>query len=263
MRSQTTSSSSSATAVVASSSARFLTTVVDFNRNRSTESTEPAHEINSKKTMQSTVDAAVTGTSPSGAHNQTHRYSSSISSSCAGGSCTSAEGRCIPQSPTYAPPTPPRENIGSPLLRHGHSPSWGGRTTPPPHQPFLLPRDSAAPLSSTFLLPPPPSSTMGRKTGDGPTTSLLASSSWRGVEVASAEQLESLFRSSPRSEAVSEDDEEDCMYIIHRCNAFDDEDDDDDDDNDDAAQDMEDEDRFEYSEDEEDSGGGFPLMAEF
>ena len=81
--------------------------------------------------------------------------------------------------------------------------------------------------------------------------------------MASAEQLESLFRSSPRSEAVSEDDEEDCMYIIHRCNAFDDEDDDDDDDNDDAAQDMEDEDRFEYSEDEEDSGGGFPLMAEF
>ena len=80
--------------------------------------------------------------------------------------------------------------------------------------------------------------------------------------MASAEQLESLFRSSPRSEAVSEDDEEDCMYIIHRCNAFDDEDDDDDDD-DDAAQDMEDEDRFEYSEDEEDSGGGFPLMAEF
>ena len=99
---------------------------------------------------------------------------------------------------------------------------------------------------------------MGRKTGDGPTTSLLASSSWRGVEVASAEQLESLFRSSPRSEAVSEDDEEDCMYIIHRCNAFDDEDDDDDD-----AQGMEDEERFDYSEDEEDSGGGFPLMAEF
>ena len=107
---------------------------------------------------------------------------------------------------------------------------------------------------------------MGRKAGDGPTTSLLASS-WRGeVEVATAEQLESLFRSSPRSEAVSEDDDEDCMYIIHRCNAFDDEDDDDADDAD--AQDMEDEERFDYSEDEEESGGGahdgdFPRMAEF
>ena len=102
---------------------------------------------------------------------------------------------------------------------------------------------------------------MGRKTGSGPITSLLASS-WRGeVEVATAEQLESLFRSSPRSEAVSEDDDEDCMYIIHRCNAFDDEDDDDADDAD--AQDMEDEERFDYSEDEEESGGGFPLMAEF
>jgi hypothetical protein len=107
MRSQTTSSSSS--------KPLNLTTVIDFNRNRSNESTEAVE--NMKGNMASN-----------------NQYSSSASS-CSGMSAHSAEGRGVPISPKKMPATPPRD-AGSPA-------SYGYGATPPSSQPSFFSSSSA------------------------------------------------------------------------------------------------------------------------
>jgi len=107
MRSQTTSSSS-----------KNLTTVIDFNRNRSNESTEA---VDNSKMM-----------------NNNNQYSSSASS-CSGMSAHSAEGRCVPISPKKMPATPPRD-AGSPAASYG-----GYGATPPSSQPSFF-SNSAVPI---------------------------------------------------------------------------------------------------------------------
>ena len=109
MRSQTTSSSSKPL---------NLTTVIDFNRNRSNESTEA---VDNSKMI-----------------NNNNQYSSSASS-CSGMSAHSAEGRCVPISPKKMPATPPRD-AGSPA-------SFGYGATPPSSQPsFFSSSRGAAPI---------------------------------------------------------------------------------------------------------------------
>ena len=111
MRSQTTSSSSS--------KPLNLTTGIDFNRNRSNESTEAVE--NMKGNMASN-----------------NQFSSSASS-CSGMSAHSAEGRCVPISPKKMPATPPRD-AGSPA-------SYGFGATPPSSQPsFFSSSRGAAPI---------------------------------------------------------------------------------------------------------------------
>ena len=109
MRSQTTSSSSS--------KPLNLTTVIDFNRNRSNESTEA---VDNSKMM-----------------NNNNQYSSSASS-CSGMSAHSAEGRGVPISPKKMPATPPRD-AGSPA-------SYGYGATPPSPQPSSFFSNSAVPI---------------------------------------------------------------------------------------------------------------------
>ena len=111
MRSQTTSSSSS--------KPLNLTTVIDFNRNRSNESTEAVE--NMKGNMASN-----------------NQFSSSASS-CSGMSAHSAEGRGVPISPKKMPATPPRD-AGSPAAAYG-----GYGATPPSSQPSFF-SNSAVPI---------------------------------------------------------------------------------------------------------------------
>jgi hypothetical protein len=92
MRSQTTSSSSS--------KQLNLTTVIDFNRNRSNESTEPVDNMKND-------------------NNNKNQFSSSASS-CSGFSAHSAEGRCVPISPKKMPATPPRD-AGSPASSYNNN----------------------------------------------------------------------------------------------------------------------------------------------
>ena len=113
MRSQTTSSSSS--------KPLNLTTVIDFNRNRSNESTEAVE--NMKGNMASN-----------------NQYSSSASS-CSGMSAHSAEGRCVPISPKKMPATPPRD-AGSPASYGYH----GGAGAAPSSQPPSFFSNSSAPI---------------------------------------------------------------------------------------------------------------------
>ena len=102
----------------ASSSSKNLTTVIDFNRNRSNESTEA---VDNSKML-----------------NNNNQYSSSASS-CSGMSAHSAEGRCVPISPKKMPATPPRD-AGSPA-------SFGYGATPPSSQPsFFSSSRGAAPI---------------------------------------------------------------------------------------------------------------------
>ena len=113
MRSQTTSSSSS--------KPLNLTTVIDFNRNRSNESTEAVE--NMKGNMASN-----------------NQFSSSASS-CSGMSAHSAEGRCVPISPKKMPATPPRD-AGSPASYGYH----GGAGAAPSSQPPSFFSNSSAPI---------------------------------------------------------------------------------------------------------------------
>ncbi|OEU06606.1 hypothetical protein FRACYDRAFT_272689 [Fragilariopsis cylindrus CCMP1102] len=106
MRSQTTSSS------------KNLTTVIDFNRNRSNESTEAVGN------MKGNIDS-------------NNQFSSSASS-CSGMSAHSAEGRGVPISPKKMPATPPRD-AGSPA-------SFGYGATPPSSQPSSFFSNSAVPI---------------------------------------------------------------------------------------------------------------------
>ena len=108
MRSQTSSSSSS--------KPLNLTTVIDFNRNRSNESTEA---VDNSKMM-----------------NNNNQFPSSASS-CSGMSAHSAEGRCVPISPKKMPATPPRD-AGSPA-------SFGYGATPPSSQSSFF-SNSAVPI---------------------------------------------------------------------------------------------------------------------
>jgi hypothetical protein len=117
MRSQTTSSSSS--------KQLNLTTVIDFNRNRSNESTEA---VDNMKGMDS----------------NNNQFSSSASS-CSGMSAHSAEGRCVPISPKKMPATPPRD-AGSPAAYYNNQASVYAAG---PSQPFFLnssSRGGAAPV---------------------------------------------------------------------------------------------------------------------
>lgn len=181
MRSQTTSSSSKPL---------NLTTVVDFNRNRSNESTEAVDNMKG---------------------NMNNQYSSSASS-CSGMSAHSAEGRCVPISPKKMPATPPRD-AGSPA-----SFGYGAGGSPPSSQPSLF-------SSSRGAAPIFPSMKMMASswcTKDEAQASVFRSPP---TMLSSRSGGNNAFISIQRCNAFDEDDEEDEVF----CYSDDEEEDDDND----------------------------------
>ena len=190
MRSQTTSSSSS--------KPLNLTTVIDFNRNRSNESTEAVDNMKQGSSMTSN-----------------NQYSSSASS-CSGMSAHSAEGRCVPISPKKMPATPPRD-AGSPA-------SFGYGATPPSSQPSSFFSNSAVPIFPSMKMMASSWRTKDEAQASvfrSPPNTMLSSRSSSGGSGINA------FFSIQRCNAFDEDDiddEEDEVF----CYSDDEEDDDDD-----------------------------------
>jgi len=245
MRNQATVSVSSSSSQ--SPKVELFSSVIDFNRNRSNESTETAIDtmkMNSNKPSNEPFESL-------DLHRRPPARSSSSGSACGsynggGSSVYSAEGRCVPISPKKMPMTPPRD-AGSPAGSYGSQGGYqyGASGSLPPsqqHSFLALPRSSRMSNTNNTNHPAaaaPP--TFPFRPTQQPQQQHSSSSS---SPYASCD-LSSLFRSSPLPSSSSDDDN---IYSIERCNAFDEGDDDDDDEG------------FCYSDDEEDSDCG---MAEF
>lgn len=182
-----------------SSSQQILTSAVDFNRARSSESTENAMNQTSKN------------------H---HSSSMSVASSSAGASFASAEGRGVPISPKKMPLTPPRDH-GSPYksaqqqhYQHQQHHAYAAPAAAAVRQPFLssFHQDSSSSSSPSPFLRPSNSS---------------SSSSWRNTQQDDGnnyDQVSSIFRSAPTSASAREDVDAGGFYTLQRCSAFDEDD---------------------------------------
>mmetsp|Transcript_539 Transcript_539/g.1342 ORF Transcript_539/g.1342 Transcript_539/m.1342 type:complete len:220 (+) Transcript_539:231-890(+) len=179
----------------------------DFNRVRTSESTEPAKDGPSKTT---TTTSSTTGTLFSSA-------ASVASSACAGQDCDS---RGVPISPVKMPPTPPRDSVSpyNPYHKNREQATVGPSPSPAVRQPFLSsPQDlgSGSGRSTLFLRP----STTQSRIGASDTFGLSTSPSSR--------RSQDIFRPSSRpsqqESVLTASREEEGFYSIHRCSAFDDE----------------------------------------
>jgi len=234
----------------------LFTSVIDFNRNRSNESTETANNDTIKMTTTTTntkpitiAPQSLTFDLPRSPHTRSFSSGSACGSYQSGGggggsSVYSAEGRGVPISPKKMPMTPPRD-AGSPAGSygsHGYQYTAAGCLPPSQQHSFLaLPRSSAPPSFPFRRSQPQAQQAQQQQQQEYP---VVSSSPYTGCD------LSSLFRSAPVSDSEHSSSLPGC-YTLHRCNAFDE--------GDDMYAD-DDEEGFCYSDDEEDSVCG---MAEF
>mmetsp|Transcript_37113 Transcript_37113/g.41474 ORF Transcript_37113/g.41474 Transcript_37113/m.41474 type:complete len:257 (-) Transcript_37113:263-1033(-) len=235
----------------------LFSSVIDFNRNRSNESTETANNDTIKMTTTTTntkpitiAPQSLTFDLPRSPHTRSFSSGSACGSYQSGGggcgsSIYSAEGRGVPISPKKMPMTPPRD-AGSPAGSygsHGYQYTAAGCLPPSQQHSFLaLPRSSAPPSFPFRRSQPQAQQAQQQQQQEYP---VVSSSPYTGCD------LSSLFRSAPVSDSEHSSSLPGC-YALHRCNAFDE--------GDDMYDEDDDEEGFCYSDDEEDSVCG---MAEF